>query len=318
MAIVRAVSVTVLVALIVIQVVRVVADEGQKVPPVRLTLSVPGSVYASGEKGVVYQGMPIKGEVILQRMDSSEASAPPLVIGGDKWAWYDKVKVLVWRMGSGADAEKSGAASGGSTGPAPDTTSSSVSPAGRTLVKEAQVLKTGSQPVKPELKAGESARCYWKLPSSLSAKLAAGEYVLEAVLDAGQQTDPSVLSGKVTSDEVRITIRVSQDDRARGEVLSSQAEDMAVNGQYDQAVKLYQGALKLNPQNQKLHCSLGRAYDLQGDAENAVKEYRAYVQWVKSSNIPRQGRDDIHDHARVIESEIKRLEAKLQKPTTTP
>jgi tetratricopeptide (TPR) repeat protein len=242
---------------------------------------------------------------IARDKTAGEAGEKPLRIGTKELAWHKNVSFRVYKV------EKAAAEGPARGGPEEGRSAPSKPIVGKLLLKDAKVEMWGPKPTKEELVVGELTRSFWAIDPSLTAKWPTGKYVIEAVFDTTdkQESHPYIFHGKLSSNEVTITINEPADDKAKVEVLMSQAEYcMYQQNNYDDAIGRFRQVLRLNPEKKEIHCHLGRAYELKGDIPTAIEEYRAYVDWVRSLKRPRTGKDDINDHADIIESTIRALE----------
>jgi len=128
-----------------------------------------------------------------------------------------------------------------------------------------------------------------------------------------KESHPQIFHGKYRSKEVAIVINRPKTEQAKVEILVAQAIYSGRHQKYDDQIKLLSQALKLNPAKKGLHNRLGRAYEFKGDIDTAIKEYRAYVKWVRSLKRPRTGKDDINDHADRIERMVEKMEQRRAK-----
>lgn len=289
---------------------RSLAPKAEDRPLVRVLVGV--SQYRS--HGDFYQGEPILFRVAIERLDSGDATPSALSVGSEKEPWHGRITVRLLRVeNSPAPVPSTQASSEATTRPASESVRSREM-AATTVVENAKMSKYGPQTRKNELEPKKRVTSYWLLSPESSSNLPAGAYMLEAVWDNGDaKQGPASLRRTFKSKPVMISIHVPKDNVARSEVLSAQAMLLADAQKYEEATTLYQEAMKLAPERKSLHSSLGRAYQAQGDRGNAVKEYRAYIRWVRSlSDLPGEKREHLSRRADMVEREMNRLEAEMK------
>lgn len=266
-------------------------------------------VTANRDNDEFYQGEPILFRVNVKRVDKK--GKEKVLIGTNESPWYENVVVSVYRI-------KETPSEAATSAPADTPANPDHEDDGTKIVKEKVLLKDvkaelcDRQPVIKELGMNKMARSFWAIDPVVTAKWPPGKYVIQAVYDTSkkQYSDPDIFKGTLQSNEVIIIVNEPEGDEAKAEIFVLQAGYNIRQKKYDLAVKLLNQALQLDPAKKGIHCSLGRAYELKGDTEAAIKEYQAYVDWVRSLNRPRTGKDDINDYADRIEEHIKLLQKK--------
>ena len=248
------------------------------------------------ERGHHYRGEPLSVRVTLGRLRSGTPQPDTSRLGTEKDPWFNHVAFYLYRI-----EERT----------TPDGTQAELVP-----VKQVPAKARYNRPGEQRLQAGQRISASWVVDHIFTSDLPAGRYCIEATFDttARKESDPKLFRGKCQGKSATIVINEPKDNMARADVLRAQGDYLTYHeGHYDEAIKLYLKALKLAPGKGRVHCGLGRAYELKGDPDNAINEYRAYVQWVRSSKFPRTGEDDINDHADIIERQVKAMEERRTK-----
>ena len=263
------------------------------------------------DSGEFYQGEPVFISVGIRRLKMEANDIPPertVPIGTPEIPWYRHVSIQLYRI------EKAPATEGAQGPQAPADR-----PFKKVWLPDVRVGLSGSQPRKHELRVNEAARSSWCIDPVTTGKLRPGRYVIQANFDTieKEEADRHIFHVRRQSHEIVIVVNEPQGSHAKADVLSAQAKYLMIHRQYDDEIKLLKQVLELDPARKGIHCRLGRAYELKGNIDTAIKEYRTYVQWVRSLNLARTGKDDLNDHADVIEQGAKILEETRGKKKTT-
>ena len=278
------------------------------------------------DSGEFYQGEPIFIHAGIRRTDVDTNDIPrqeALQIGTEKLPWYQNVSFYVYKVEevplpkavppsptttpSTPERAKQGLAADKQPAPPPTIK--------KTLLKNVAVKLVRLPSKKHKLKVNEAARSSWAIDPISTSALLPGKYVIVATFDTTQRKEshPQIFHGKYQSKKVTIVINRPKTDQAKAEILVAQATYSGRHQKYDDQIKLLTQASKLNPARGDIHCALGRAYELEGDIKTAIREYRAYVEWVRSLNLPRTAEDDRNDHADIIEQMVEIMEQKQAK-----
>ena len=311
---------------------RFAATKTQNAPPedkplVAFSISV--SSYRDGN--VFYQGEPVFVTVGIRRTSNAQRGLPPdmmLRIGSAEFPWYKNLHVSLYSPEPlQTPTQVPVAPEPALPSQQPEAAVQEQEPAGkdlipkRILLKDARIAPLGPQPKKEEMKVNEVLMSLWALDPQSSAAIPPGKYILQADLDttSAAKANPDVSIVKCRSNEVAIVVSAPVTDQNRVDVLSAQATYWERSAQYDNAIRLLEQISRLDPdpvRQTNVHLSLGRAYELKGDLDTAIEEYKTYVQRVRGANLPRTGKDDTYDHAEIIESTIKALEQKRANAAT--
>ena len=265
--------------------------------------------------GEFYQGEPIFVRVGMRRTDSNDIPRQKaLQIGTEKLPWYQNVSVYLYKLEE-MPLPKTVPSSPATTPPTADKQPAPTHTIKKILLKNVPIKLVKLQSKKHKLKVNKIARSFWAIAPSSTSELSPGKYVIVATFDTTQRKEshPHIFHGKYQSNEVTIVINRPKADHAKAEILVAQATYSERHQKYDDQIKLLRQALKLNPARGDIHSRLGDAYHSKGDIDTTIKEYRASVKWVRSLKRLRTGKDDINDHADVIEQMVERMEQKRAK-----
>jgi len=271
------------------------------------------------DSGEFYRGEPIFVHAGMRRLDVNFVPKDKLMqIGIEKHPWYRNITFSVYRLEQVKSGEhSSGQPRGTSVGAEPnDKPLSGKEPeekapeVRRILLKDVQVKLLFKLSTRHKLKVNQKAWSSWVIDPNTTAGLSASKYLIKAMFDTMKEKklDSKILRWKSESNEVTIVINQPITDAAKADVLSGRAQYLGRTGKYADERKLLMQLQKIDPTEGRLHVRLGRAYELEGDIDSALKEYRAYVRWVRSLNLPRTGADDLNDHADIIEQQVKIME----------
>ena len=261
------------------------------------------------KSGWFYQGEPICVRAGVRRRPNNREATDirPLQVGAKILPWYENITFTIYRIEKKEQSVKS--------------TENIITHDGKTeaskmrlLVDDISVEKFGPQPNKNKLKLNEIARSFWVIPPNVTSNLPPGEYTIQALFDTSHavETNKEIFQVKLASSEILFALKKSPtDNRARAEIAKSQARFFEFQGKYREAVVLLEQAKHLDPSAKDIFCRLGRAYELQGDISNAIREYQVYLDWArKQSNT---GKDGAYEHADTIESTVRALKRRLAK-----
>jgi hypothetical protein len=226
---------------------------------------------------------------------------PVRVLGPQGSAWRDSVRVTLCQLSDRSD-----------------TTPARQSLEGRTRTKlEGVSARAIHEQREDMLKPNGSLWFDLYISPEDTVRMGEGDYVLTAECEISVQTeDGQILAlGTVTArDEVILAMREAKGNVARAEVLESQGRFALYEGKNDVAIGLFKEEMNTNPDAKAANADIAQAYERKGDKTAAIRHYRAYVDWVRSLNLPRTGADDLNDSADRVERLIAQLEKALEKP----
>lgn len=261
------------------------------------------------ESGEFYRGEPICVRVGMRRQNYTEATGKNLVqIGTKDNPWYKNITFTVHRIQETEVQPVSGSGvEGGREKVVADDKN-------KLLLNDVRLEQLGNQSEKHELRTNEITRSFWAISPDVTSNLSAGKYTIQAIFDTTDiaKTHPEILCTNILSSEVTIVLNEPpSNNTTQVEIMEARARYLELQGKHDDVIALLEQVERLSPSRQEIHCRLGRAYELQGDIKNAIREYRIYVEWAKKQ--PATGKGGPRDHADAIESTIKALEARLSK-----
>lgn len=246
------------------------------------------------DSGEFYQGEPICVRAGIRRESKGGETEKGLIkIGTKSLPWDRSLSFAVYRLEEGP------------TQPTNKTTQRKV------LLNGVHLEQLEPRSDKYELRTNEVMRSFWAVSPNITSNLPAGRYLIQALFDTTDKTEthPEMLHVKLISREVPVVLgECPRDGRTEGDIIEAQARYLELRQKYDEAIVLLEKVRRMDPAKQEIHCRMGRAYELKGDLHAAIKEYRSYVEWARKQ--PRTGKNDLHDHADVIESTIRALEVR--------
>jgi hypothetical protein len=291
--------------LLILAVTLALAQPSEANPESKPVLIFGAGVSRHRDSGEFYQGEPIFIHVGMRRTDSNDMPQKEgLQIGTEKLPWYKNISVYLYKVEE--------VFSPNTVPPLPVTAPHTTK---KTLLKNVPI-KLVRQPKKHKLlKVNKKTWSSWAIAPNLTSRLLPGKYVIEATLNTTKLkgAHPQIFHENYQSNEVSIVINRPKTDQAKAEILIAQATYSGRHQKYDDKIKLLKQALKLNSARGDIRCGLGDAYQAIGDPDNAIKEYRAYVQWVRSLNLPRTGKGGRNEHADLIEQMVKNMEQRREK-----
>lgn len=254
-----------------------------------------------------YQGEPICGNAGIRRQNTGETTMKSLLrVGTKDLPWYENVTFTVHKTEE-LPAEPAKKNEIGDDEVPADAAEKKV------LLRNVKVeLLEYLTSKKHELRVNQMVNSTWAISPDVTSKLPAGKYVIQAVFDTTdkRESHPKILHVRLVSNEVTIVVNEPpKDGSAKAEILKAQARYLQFQRKYDDVIRLLEQVRRIDPARKDIYSHLGRAYELQGNLESAIREYRAYVNWARKQ--PRTGKGGPHDHADAIESTIKALEKKL-------
>lgn len=261
------------------------------------------------DSGEFYKGEPICVRVGMRWQNHVGAKRGNLIqIGTKDNPWYKNIAFTVHRIQETKVQPVSG--SGVEGGSEKDT----VGDKKKLLLNDIRIEQLGNQSEKHELRTNEITRSFWAISPDVTSNLLAGKYTIQAIFDTTDiaKTHPEILCTNILSSEVTIVLNEPPGDNdAKIEIMEIRVRYLELQGKHDDVIALLEQVERQSPSRPEIHCRLGRAYELQGDIKNAIREYRIYVEWAKKQ--PTTGKGGPRDHADAIESTIKALEARLSK-----
>ncbi len=158
----------------------------------------------------------------------------------------------------------------------------------------------------------QAARVLWVLPPDACGRLAAGQYELRARFGTSGAAEERLPKLAVQSKPARLRLRRAATDGERSTVLLGQASySLNHERDFEEATALAKSALQVDPLNGEAHVTLGSVYRLQHRWEEAIAEYRAYLEYLEQQDLP-PAEDGPIEHAREM---IRSLEKRLQEET---
>ena len=238
---------------------------------------------------IFYKGEPIYIHAGIRRTDSIDISQEEtLKIGDVNAPWYGNIDIKYYKL---------------------EKTSDDMQQFKKVLMRNVKMELLFGSTINELKKANESSSTTWVYEPNLTSAFLPGKYIVDITLNENRlkQYKPNI-SVKYLSNAIEIEIQEPNNNQEKSEVILNQGAFYSSKNKQEAAIKLFRQALELDPSKQKIHCNIGRSCELDGDIDNAIKEYQIYVDWVHSLDIPRTGGDDINLHADTIENNIKILE----------
>jgi tetratricopeptide (TPR) repeat protein len=231
------------------------------------------------EANIFYQGEPIYISVSMRRTDSNDIpKKETLQIGTANVPWHKDVNITFYKLNN------------------------------RTKLYDVHVILYSGSSKNELTKVDEADSASWITEPNSTSKLSPGRYLIDVSFN---ETNIKIarpnISIEYRGNKIEVDINEPKNNKQIAEVVSHQGEYYSRQKKQETAIKLFKQALVLDPTRQDIHCGIGRSYEISGDLDTAIKEYRIYVDWVHSLNIPRTGGDDVNLHADIIENNIKIL-----------
>jgi len=209
--------------------------------------------------GEFYKGEPICVRAGIRRQDHSKATEKDIIqIGAKDNPWYKDIIFTVYRI-QGAEGQSN-------------------------QLYDVHLEQIINQTEKNELKANEISRSFWAINPDGTSKLPAGRYSIQARFDTTviAKKCPQIVYTNMLCSEVSVVLNEPPGDNSgKAEVVEAQARFFGLLGKHADEIALLKQVAHLTPSSKEIHCRIGRAYELQGDIENALREYRLYVEWAK-------------------------------------
>lgn len=160
-------------------------------------------------------------------------------------------------------------------------------------------------------------RVSWVIPPKMASRLAPGQYQLTATFDTRTTKHGDIVKVLLTSKPAYFQLRAPANKRERATVILSEASYVAsYDRNLEQALALAKSAQELAPQYMEVHNTLGAIYRVQRRWEEALTEYKVYLEYLQAQDLP-PSEDGPVDHLQyLIESIQKQLELEEAKGTS--